>query len=321
MVDPSSQQDQDAATARAVARAVAELRRAEGLTLDDLADRAGLHRTSIGLIERGERLLSLTSAAMIASAFGMRLSDLIAYAEREETLTNPTGDRQTPSGAVVIHQRTPKRMVSLSHASNDAVFRKLTGMGVDAVLSAVESTYETMDLIDDELIAKDSPPMSRLVELANLSSMIGNLLGAGLASASAGAYMRNRPHAFPDLVPLRDGLPDLELKTALEANRPKGHLPKAGTYITFRYVLADRDGRYRRGKESRGDTAWIWEVRAGSLGEEDFAVSSTAGDSGKTAQIRNDSLLGMMRIYYVPELLPYASRIGPYGEVPKDSLW
>ena len=136
--------------------------------------------------------------------------------------------------------------------------------------------------------------------------MLGNLLCAGVAAASASSYVRNRPHAFPDLVPQRAGLPDLEVKTALETNRPKGHLPKAGTYLTFRYVLASLDGDYKRGKEARGDTAWVWEVRAGVLAEQDFDLSNTAGDSGKTAVISTEAFLRMSRVYYAPELLPYA---------------
>ena len=45
----------------AVVEAIARLRREAGLTLEDLADRAGLHRTSLGLIERGERGLTLAA--------------------------------------------------------------------------------------------------------------------------------------------------------------------------------------------------------------------------------------------------------------------
>ncbi|WP_254910151.1 helix-turn-helix domain-containing protein [Micromonospora sp. NBS 11-29] len=301
--------------AAATARAVAELRRAASLTMEDLADLAGLHRTSVGLVERGERSLTIDSAARLAGALGMRLSDLVAHAERSLAARESGGVVTAQAGATIVERR-PKRIVDPRLVGREAELRHVTGLGVDAILSAIESTYETLDLIDDELISRSSPPISGLVELANLSSMIGNLLGAGVAAGSAGAYVRNRPHSFPDLVPQRTGLPDLEVKTALESNSPKGHLPKPGTYLTFRYVLGRRDGTFSRGREGRGDTVWVWEVRAGVLTESDFAISNTPGDSGKTAVIRGPSFQSMARVFYDPRFLPYARRSGPYGDDP-----
>jgi transcriptional regulator with XRE-family HTH domain len=65
--------------------AVAELlqrRRAElGYSLEQLADDAGLHRTSVGLIMRGQRGVTVASAANLARALGVTLSELVAQAE------------------------------------------------------------------------------------------------------------------------------------------------------------------------------------------------------------------------------------------------
>jgi len=295
----------------AVAAAIQSIRRAEGWTLDELADRSGLHRTTIGLVERGERLLSISSAAQIARAFEMPLSELISYAEREIAVVEHHLERIATTKLV---PGATKRLVDPSFIDNEETLKELLGVGAETVVAAIEETYDTLDLIDDELRAKGSPPVSGLVELANLSSMIGNLLGAGFANASGGNYARNRPHAFPDLVPLRPGLPQLEMKMALESNSPKGHLAKAGTYITFRYVLADRDGKYEVGASNRGDTAWVWEVRCGHLDESDFAISNTPGDSGKTAVIKGESFKGMTRIYYSPAHLPYKRRNTEWGD-------
>ena len=299
--------------AAAVAAAVAELRRKERYTLDELADRSGLHRTTIGLVERGERLLSITSADQLATALGMQLSELVGYAERQLLAEESDGHDSLVKTATIV-PRANKRIVNPEHAANDRQMRSMIGVGSEALLAAIEETYDTIDLIDDELMAKMSPPVSKLVELANLSSMLGNLLGSGFSNASGGAYARNRPHAFPDLVPQRPELPDLELKTALESNSPKGHLPKAGTYITFRYVLAARDGTYQIGKDARGDTPWVWEVRCGHLAIDDFSISNTAGDSGKTAVIRTGSFSNMTRIYYNPDHLPYKRRNTVWGD-------
>lgn len=277
---------------------IARLRRENGMTLEDLADRSGLHRTTLGLVERGERGLTIGSAGRLAAALGLPLSGLIAIAEATEDLP----PESTPS-------LSPRR-VRDGVVRNDDLLRGICGIESVALRGAVEYMYDTLDLIDTELIARGSEPIAGLVELANLSSMIGNLLGAGLAESSNGAYVRNAPHTFPDLLPQRAGLPDLEIKTALETNSPKGHLAKAGVYMTFRYVLADRDGNYTRGKSTRGKTPWIWEIRVGQLELDDFSISNTVGDSGKTAVIRTGSLKNMTLVFQDDLLVPYVRSWG-----------
>ncbi|MGN7187741.1 helix-turn-helix domain-containing protein [Microbacterium enclense] len=278
----------------ALVAVIARLRREAGLTLEDLAERSGLHRTSLGLLERGERGLTIETASKLATALDLNLTSLLALAEARDEGVSPLETALSP------------RRLPLTVSHNDSTLLALTGLEVGAIRSAVEHTYDTLDLIDAELIARGSEPISGLVELANLSSMIGNLVGAGMANASGGLYARNRPHAFPDLVPQLKRLPDLEIKTALETNSPKGHLPKAGVYLTFRYSLGTPTGEYTRGKENRGRTAWIWEVRVGRLELDDFSVSNTAGDSGKTAVIRTNSMKEMAVVFFDPRFYPYS---------------
>ena len=140
--------------------------------------------------------------------------------------------------------------------------------------------------------------------------MVGNMIGGVLADSSEGLYIRNKPHHYPDLLPQREEGTELELKMALETNRPKGHLPKAGNYITVRYVLGDNLGKYTRGKEFRGDTVWIWEVKVGTITTEDFDLSNTEGDSGKTAVVKSSVFNAMSLVYYDEKLCPYARRGG-----------
>ena len=52
-------------------------RLAKGISQEALADLAGLHRTYIGAVERGERNITLISANRIAEALGVRLSDCL----------------------------------------------------------------------------------------------------------------------------------------------------------------------------------------------------------------------------------------------------
>ena len=58
-------------------------RLAKGLSQEDLAHEAGLHRTYVGLIERGLRNPTIPASHAIAGALGTTLSRLIREAERQ----------------------------------------------------------------------------------------------------------------------------------------------------------------------------------------------------------------------------------------------
>ncbi len=278
---------------RALIQAITEERKAQGLTYEQLADRAGVHRTTIALWEREERTPTIQLALQLASALNVPLSLLLARCEAA--------------------CQTGRSVVSLAHRRllaenfrNENGLRDLTGLAHDAIRGAIEDCYQTLDLIDAELAKRESPLVSELVELANLSSMIGNLLAAGLVEHSAGAYARNTPHTYPDLLSRRAGFGGIEVKTALERNKPKANLPKPGIHLTFRYVLCDNEGRFKRGKENRGKTAHIWEVKVANLRTTDYDLSNTEGDSGKTAVIKTKVHHAMTLLYFDPRLLPYA---------------
>lgn len=58
--------------------AVRKRRQELGISQEELADRAGLHRTYIGDIERGARNLSLENIEKIAKAMEVSISNLFA---------------------------------------------------------------------------------------------------------------------------------------------------------------------------------------------------------------------------------------------------
>lgn len=277
---------------------VARLRGERGWSLEDLADEAGRHRTYLGLIERGERHLSVASAFRLAQALGLSLSDLIHLAE-----AHVSGTR--------VPVRFPPRVSPPSAARGVEAVKRVAGLNENWLPSAIEATYATLDRIDEQLVNTGSRPLAEVVELANLSAIVGNLLRSALLGNSRGVYRSNAPHTFPDLVSQSGASSDLEIKIALEGNMPKDHLPKPGAHLLCRYVLAERDGTYSRGH--RGNVVWVWEARLGELSEEDFNTSNTPGDSGKTAVISAGALYRLTCVYYDERFRPIANpRAGHY---------
>jgi hypothetical protein len=176
------------------------------------------------------------------------------------------------------------------------------GLTPQVIRGAVEYTHHILDQIDAQLGADSR--LSSLVELANLSAIVGNLFRNGVCQASGGMYKANLPHKYPDLLAAHPDASDIEIKVALESNKPKGHLIKPGPHITVRYVLVCEAGIYTRGKQNRGVMPWIWEVRVGELAEGHFNFSNTEGDSGKTAVINAAGMDNLKVIYFDPTRCP-----------------
>lgn len=67
---------------RAFGEEVRARRAARDLSQEKLAEKAGLHRNFIGLVERGQRNPTLLTMAAIAAALKTAASELLAAAER-----------------------------------------------------------------------------------------------------------------------------------------------------------------------------------------------------------------------------------------------
>ena len=57
-------------------RRLRELRQGRGLSQEDLADRAELHRTYVSSVERGERNVALVNLERLAKALNVHIRDL-----------------------------------------------------------------------------------------------------------------------------------------------------------------------------------------------------------------------------------------------------
>jgi transcriptional regulator with XRE-family HTH domain len=70
-----------ASARRTLGQRIKDLRRKQDFSQEELADRAGIHRTYIGAVERGERNISLDNIVGIAKALGVAPSVLMRGVE------------------------------------------------------------------------------------------------------------------------------------------------------------------------------------------------------------------------------------------------
>jgi transcriptional regulator with XRE-family HTH domain len=82
---------------RHLAAAIMEKRLQAGLSQEDLAKRAKLHRTYISDVERGERNISVESLRRLAVALGSTMWELLKHAE--EKVEDIVGDLATTAPA------------------------------------------------------------------------------------------------------------------------------------------------------------------------------------------------------------------------------
>jgi len=65
---------------------IRQLRTLENLSQEQLSFKTGFHRTYIGMIERGERNISLTNMAIFSKAFNMPINELLKFNNSIELL-------------------------------------------------------------------------------------------------------------------------------------------------------------------------------------------------------------------------------------------
>ncbi|AOW17176.1 hypothetical protein LPB03_06735 [Polaribacter vadi] len=65
---------------------IRELRTKRNLSQEQLSFKTGFHRTYIGMIERGERNISLTNIAVFSKVFEIEISDLLNFKNQNSKL-------------------------------------------------------------------------------------------------------------------------------------------------------------------------------------------------------------------------------------------
>jgi transcriptional regulator with XRE-family HTH domain len=167
-----------------VSQLVADPRRQEGLSLDELADRAGVPPTYVDLLARRSRQPTVAAAASLAEALGLSLSELVAEAEHD---VDGDGDGEAE---VDLVPAPPRRRIERANLGECVRLEQTTGLTREAIAEAVEFTYRKLDVIDQQTRDSGARPFVAFVDLPELSSLVSTALGARLA----------RPLVTPDTV-------------------------------------------------------------------------------------------------------------------------
>src|SRR5579872_2445926 len=95
-----------------VGKRVRQLREQKGLSQEALAAICNLHRTYIGLIERGERNLSVSTVEVVAQGLGVPASELFIGLETPLTAAAiPARKRATATGDIDAHIATIRQIL------------------------------------------------------------------------------------------------------------------------------------------------------------------------------------------------------------------
>ena len=94
-----------------VGKRVRELREQKGISQEALASICSLHRTYVGLIERGERNLSLSTVAVIADGLGVAPADLFAGLDSKPSVQRIQKRSGKSSPDVAAHVTTIRRVL------------------------------------------------------------------------------------------------------------------------------------------------------------------------------------------------------------------
>jgi len=88
---------------------IRELRRAQGLSQEDLADKCGVHRTFMGTVERGESNLSFSNILKVASTLGISLSTLFEGVDQNMVSGGRRNAMKEDSSAPTAMKRSTQR--------------------------------------------------------------------------------------------------------------------------------------------------------------------------------------------------------------------
>lgn len=232
---------------QALGKLIFELRKERGLSQEKLALEAGVDRTRMGEIERGEANPTIDTLGKIAEALGQTLGSLIVQAEE---ISSGTLRRSAPTIDPNYIDRTVQLPKGLTH---------------EQLEMALNRSLALLDQIGLN-------PQDGDIQWNIYSGAVSNIVTKAIAETSS--FVRNKDTAHPDLYnpDLDESDPDwgLEMKATHRVGKGgESHNPGQGWFMVVVYKVV-------------GEQTHIVQVEIASLRREDWTIHDRAAHSNRT---------------------------------------
>jgi transcriptional regulator with XRE-family HTH domain len=115
----------------ALGRRIRELRREHGWSQEEFADRAHIHRTFAGSLERGEKNCSFHALILIAQCFSLTVSDLLLGLEEGKSAPGQRSRKLPAARDALERSRILKEVSALERAAKTLREIAMTGSQPD----------------------------------------------------------------------------------------------------------------------------------------------------------------------------------------------
>lgn len=161
------------------------------------------------------------------------------------------------------------------------------GLTIEQLEEAMKTVTDVFDVINDGLIKRGMPPLSRLIRVNQYSGMVSDLITRALDKLSD--FKRTRNMDYPDLKnPITNVGIEIKATTSKQPWTTVGHNVTSGWFLVFEYDITERGSpSFRR--------VWI-----GELTEEDFVWRGRKPTSKRTptASVKKKSWELKMKILF-----------------------
>ena len=248
-----------------------------GLSQEQVADLANLHRTYIGSVERGERNISALNIEKIAVVLGVESAKLLESKPDHISQTTPIADKELQ--ACVPIPVSPE----LFNLHCNLPY----GLETSHICQAMSEFTDFLGFINGQLRMKAMSRLESFLMPANFSSIVGKFMNMSIPKYCSNLVKNQYHNGHPDLIPV-NAFPGnavqysdqgLEVKGSRHLSGWQGHNPESVWLMVFCFDSNTSSGKT---KNIEPKPFVFRAVYAAKLDEEDWTFSGRSSTSRRT---------------------------------------
>lgn len=252
-------------------------RKKNGLSQEQLAELAHLHRTYIGAVERGEKNISAKNIEKIAAVIGVE-PHLLLQKATDPLSTEPIQNNCEKEACVPV----PLKPGSFNKECNLPY-----GLEVDHIKKAMDEFLAFIGFLNQQLHTKQMPRLESFLMPANFSSIVGEFMNASIPNYCASLVKNQYHNGHPDLIPagifpensVQYSSKGVEIKGSRHGRGWQGHNPEAVWLMVFHF---DSNTSNDKKKNTEPKPFGFKGVYAAQLEESDWNFSGRSATSRRT---------------------------------------